>query len=553
MSSAIMETWLFDSLLVTTVLMGAILLVRRPVAKMFGAGVAYALWLIPAARMLMPSLEGAAAPGGGSGMAAQDIVRDAILAGVGSSDPVAATTGQALIAPSIDYAALGVTFWLGGAALFFIIQMIRYASMRDDLLSEATEIAYIDGISVVASDQVAGPLAFGLFKRYIAVPQDFTKAYSPAERELAIAHEMAHHKSGDLFANLVAFIILCLQWFNPVAWMSWNAFRFDQEAACDARVLAGKGAEERAIYGQALARAAFDGVPTFATALNTPKTIIERLRRLTMKDASTKRRLFGKLGILTAAALILPLTATVVPAVVAHDETATDTKAETVKHNVRIIKLNRDGKTVDIVGHDGDGKEVTKVERDGKVFIFRTDKKLSQDEVEKMIDEAQTSREAADDAMVRAEEARGEAEAAWSEAEAARGEAEMVRGEADAARAEAAAMRGHAEAMRVHALAMAANYIPEIDIREITKNCREGQPVTTNVEGFDGTNKSRIRLVMCGKGQARIARVEAIKGLREARRDIASETEMPKAVRKDVIEKLEKEIRKLEAQTDGSN
>lgn len=552
MSAAIMETWLFDSLLVTTLLMGVILLVRRPVAKLFGPGVAYALWLIPAARLLMPSLEGDAVPVGESPLGVSDAVRESILASVSSPGTLVDTTSKTVVA-SVDLAALGVTFWLGGAALFFIIQMIRYASMRDDLLSEATEITNIDGVNVVASDQVAGPLAFGLFKRYIAVPHDFTKTYSSAERELAIAHEMAHHKSGDLFANLVAFIILSLQWFNPVAWMSWNAFRFDQEAACDARVLAGKGAEERAIYGQALARTAFDGVPTFATALNSPKTIIERLRRLTMKDASTKRRIFGKIGIIAAAAIILPLTATVVPAINAQDDSsAADASPKTVKQ-VKIIKINKDGKTVDIVGQDGDGKEVTKVERDGNVFIFRTDKKLSQDEVEKMIDEAQTSSEEADEAMIRADETRMEAEAARGEAEAARGEAEMVRGEADAARAEAAAMRGHAEAMRVHAIAMSANYIPEIDIREITKNCKQGQPVTTNVEGFDGTNKSRIRLVMCGKGQARIARVEAIKGLREARRDIASETEMPKAVRKDVIEKLEKEIRKLEAQTDKSN
>lgn len=546
MSSAIMETWLFDSLLVTTLLMAAILMVRRRVARMFGAGVAYALWLIPAARLLMPSLEGAAVPAGEGGLAVQDAVYDVFMAGVTSPGPIVPAANQAAILPGIDYTALGVTFWLGGAALFFIMQMIRYASMRDDLLSEASEIANIDGVSVVASDQVAGPLAFGLFKRYIAVPQDFTKSYSPAERELAIAHEMAHHKSGDLFANLVAFIILCLQWFNPVAWMSWNAFRFDQEAACDARVLAGKGAEERAIYGQALAKTAFDGVPTFATALNSPKTIIERLRRLTMKDASNTRRSLGKFGVLAAAAIILPLTATIVPAVRA-DESAD--VAKVTKKPVKVVKIS--------IGTVVDGKPtgsvVKTVSRDGKTFVFHSDKKLSDDEVEQLIDEAETSREAADDAMIRAEEARGEAEAAWSEAEVARGEAEMVRGEADAARAEAAAMRGHAEAMRVHAVAMAANYIPEIDIREITKNCKEGQPVTTNVEGFDGTNKSRIRLVMCGKGQARIARVEAIKGLREARRDIASETEMPKAVRKDVIEKLEKEIRKLEAQTDTSN
>jgi bla regulator protein blaR1 len=539
MSAGIMETWLFDSLLVTTLLMGVILLVRRPVAKLFGPGVAYALWLIPAARLLMPSLEGAAVTVGESGLAVQDAVRDAILAGVTSPGTVATTAHQAAVLPSIDYVALGVTFWLGGAALFFIIQMIRYASMRDDLLSEANEIAHIGGVSIVASDQVAGPLAFGLFKRYIAVPQDFTKAYSPAERELAIAHEMAHHKSGDLFANLVAFIILCLQWFNPVAWMSWNAFRFDQEAACDARVLAGKGAEERAIYGQALAKTAFDGVPTFATALNSPKTIIERLRRLTMKDASNTRRSMGKLGILAAAAVILPLTATIVPAVRA-DENAE--VAQIAKKPAKLVKIS--------IGTVVDGKPtgsvVKTISRDGKTYVFHSDKKLSDDEVEQWIDGAQTSHEEADDAMARAEEARGEAEAALGEAEAARGEAQ-------AAVAEAAAMRGHAEAMRVHAIAMSANYVPEIDIREITKNCREGQPVTTNVEGFDGTNKSRIRLVMCGKGQARIARVEAIKGLREARGEIASETDMPAGVRKDVIEKLEKEIRKLEAQTDTSN
>jgi bla regulator protein BlaR1 len=539
MSADFMETWLFDSLLVTTLLMAAILLVRRPVAKMFGPGITYALWLIPAARLLMPSLEGAPAQAAGEAQWVRDAVRESIMSGVPTSDPVVTAAGELTATSSIDYAALGVTFWLGGAALFFIIQMIRYASMRDDLLSEATEIADIDGVSVVASDQVAGPLAFGLFKRYIAVPQDFTKTYSPAERDLALAHEMAHHKSGDLFANLAAFIILCLQWFNPVAWMSWNAFRFDQEAACDARVLAGKGAEERAIYGQALAKTAFDGVPTFATALNSPKTIIERLRRLTMKDASNTRRSLGKLGILAAALVILPLTATIVPAVVAQeaDKDSTEaTKPEIVKRNVKIIRLNRDGKDVHVITHGGDGQEVTKLERDGKTFVFHTDKKLSEDEIDKMVDEAEKSREEAEDAM-------GEAEEARSEAEAARGEAEMARGEAEA-------MRGHAEAMRVHAVAMAANYIPEIDIREITKNCKEGQPVTTNVEGFDGTNKSRVRIVMCGKGQARLARVEAIKGLREARAEIGDERDMPEKVRKDVIEKLEKEIRKLEAQAD---
>ena len=544
MSVEFSQEWLVDSLLVTTLLMGVILCLRRPVAKLFGPGVAYALWLIPAARLLMPSLEGAPVPTPAIDPANSAAALPSVLAQIPSEASAELTESASSIVPAVDFMALGITFWIGGAVLFFIIQMIRYASMRDDLLAEAEEIAQIDGVKVVASDLVAGPLAFGLFKRYIAVPQDFTKTYSPAERELALAHEMAHHKSGDLFANLVAFIILCLQWFNPIAWMSWNAFRFDQEAACDARVLAGKGAEVRAIYGQALARTAFDGVPTFATALNSPKTIIERLRRLTMKDASTQRRMFGKLGILTATAIILPLTATIVPAVVAQNEVAAEEgKAERIKRDVHIIKIKKDGETVNVEGPDGDG-EVTKVERDGKTFIFRTDKQLTEQEVEQWIETAEKSRMEADKALA-------EADGARAEADAAQGAAASAAAAADGARA--AAEVGRVEALRVMSNINIASYIPEIDIKEITKNCREGQPVTTDVSGFDGQNSSRIRLVMCGKGQAKMARVEAIKGLREARGDIDKDKDIPAKIRQEVVEKLEQQIRKLERQADNAD
>lgn len=231
-----------------------------------------------------------------------------------------------------------------------------------------------------------------------------------------------------------------------------------------------------------------------------------------MKNASTKRRLFGKVGVLAAAAVVLPLTATIVPAVVAQDQAAPDGKAEAVKRDVRIIKIKRDSKAVDIVGHDDGSEDVTKVERDGKVFIFRTDKKLTEDEVEKMIGEAEASSKAADGAV------------------------------SDGA-------RGTTQTKRI--VIKSSADIPEIDIQEMTENCTAAaQPVTTDVEGTDGTKKARVRLVMCGKGQAKIARIEALKGLREARDEIASEKDMPKAVRKDVIEKLDQEIRKLEAESD---
>lgn len=254
-----------------------------------------------------------------------------------------------------------------------------------------------------------------------------------------------------------------------------------------------------------------------------------------MKDASNTRRSMGKFGIFAAAAIILPLTATIVPAVTAQDETVTEiAKPHIIKKQVKIIKISKDGKDVHVIGDAGDGKEVTKIERDGKTFIFRTDKKLSEEEAEKMIE--------------RAEESRAKAEEAWGEAEEARGHADSERVAADHARA--AAEHGHAEAIRVMHGTNFASYVPEIDITEITKNCKDGEPATTDVSGFDGQNKSRIKIVMCGKGQVKLARIEAIKGLREARGEIADDKDIPQNIRKEVLEKLEEQIRKLESETD---
>jgi bla regulator protein blaR1 len=292
-----MTDWLYDTAIATSCLILLVLLTRKPVARHFGAGVAYGLWILPAARLFMPSLTEEIVPPINTAM------------DIAAAAPTVEATGTALVAtsaPAIDWQVPMLALWLGGAALLFIIQMIRYCALRDRFLAEAVELDQIDGIKVIESDEVSGPLAFGLFSRYVAVPKDFARIFAPRERELALAHELAHHKARDLHANLAAFIFLCLQWFNPLVWLAWSAFRFDQEAACDARVLAGADVATRQSYGRALARTATYELPSFAMALNNPNTIIERLRRLMMKDPSNGRRIAGRLAILAATAIALP-------------------------------------------------------------------------------------------------------------------------------------------------------------------------------------------------------------------------------------------------------
>jgi bla regulator protein blaR1 len=517
-----MTDWLFDTVIATSALLLIVLIIRSNVARHFGPSVAYWLWLLPAARLFMPVMtKEVAAP--------VAPVTDAVSGAIFSAAP-ATHTAIAATEASFNWLAFGLSIWLGGAALLFIVQMVRYCSLRDELLADATEIDRIGDIRVIQSDRIGGPLAFGLFRRYIAVPDHFTRTFAPQERDLALAHELAHHRAGDLYANLAAFLFLCLSWFNPLAWFAWSAFRFDQEAACDARVLAGTDSGTRQHYGRALARAASsDRMPALAMAMaqNSPHNIIERLRRLMMKDTSKRRLWAGRTAIFAAAAIALPLTATVAPVFADDQPTANNDEGKAAKHKTKIIMIKGgDGKAhrIDISGEE-DAPFVKTIKKDGKTIVLHSTHELSEAEVEKMVADAEASR--------------SKAEAEWADAEAAQGEAE--------------AARGDAEAHRAHAMAIVSNmdiasYIPEIDIREVTKNCEDGKPVTTDVSGFDGKNKSRVRVVMCGKGQAKLARAHAIAGMREAKAEVEADGDIPDNVRQSVLDSMEKQIKRMQEQ-----
>jgi bla regulator protein blaR1 len=497
-----MTDWLFDTLVATSGLLVLVMLLRAPVARIFGPNVVYWLWLLPAARLFMPVLtKEVAAP-----QPAEILIHDTALSG--SPNPV----GE--LAPAIDWLSLGLIAWLGGAALLFFVQMARYVTMRDALLGDAAEIDRIGTICVIQSDRIGGPLAFGLFRRFIAVPEHFATAFSPKERELALAHEIAHHKAGDLYANLAAFIFLCLNWFNPLAWMAWSAFRFDQEAACDARVLAGADRETRQRYGRTLARSAADPTLALAMALNTPSTIIRRLRRLTMNDFSKRRRLAGRLAIITGVAIALPMTATVVP-VFAEDKASADAVEKRTTRVIIVKNKDGSGDKVEVTG-DAEAPFVKTIQKDGKTIVLRSTKDLSDADVEKLVANIDTKRVETEALSKGLEEA--------------------------GANVDQAAVKS----IRIVSGKDFDNLIPEIDVREMREKCKDGDGMTTDVRGFDGKEKASVVVSVCGKGQAKLARGEAVNGMRQALKEIREDKDIPENLRKSVLATLEQQIERME-------
>jgi bla regulator protein blaR1 len=277
---------------------------------------------------------------------------------------------------------------------------------------------------------------------------------------------------------------------------------------------------------------------------------------LTMKDASKNRRLLGKLGVFAAVGVILPLTATTVT-VAAKDGVTVIHTGDKGDQKVKVIKMTRvKGADVDGSGNV-DAPYVQTITRNGRTIVLRTNYKLSQQEIDKMADEAEASRIEADAAIGDEETARRDAEAARADAAAARADAADSRTRAEAEIADARTRReAEIEGMAAaHAMANVdskyiASMIPEIHISEVTHNCKDGHPVTTNVSGMDGKNNSRVQIVMCGKGQAKIARAAAVEGLREALSEIRSEEDMPDSVRRQVIASLRQQIRQMQNQRD---
>ncbi|MCJ7421826.1 M56 family metallopeptidase [Sphingomicrobium astaxanthinifaciens] len=298
-----MSDWLVETLAWTSALMLLVLLVRGPVAARFGARVAYALWLLPAARFFLPTFETvverevaappllpAATPAAGQEAALADAF---IVAAMRGPEAAAMPDGSVLL----------LALWGLGAAATWLVHQWRYRRHRDAILTAAHKVGHVGGIDLMVSPAAPGPMAFGTLRRVIALPQHYIDRCSEAELDLALEHERSHHRSGDLIARQLGLVFLSLHWFNPIAWKAYAAFQFDQEAACDARVLARRGPEARADYGRAIAKSAAPARLLFANARDT------RLKRRLKMMTNPAHRPAAMVAMLALGALLLPATA----------------------------------------------------------------------------------------------------------------------------------------------------------------------------------------------------------------------------------------------------
>jgi bla regulator protein BlaR1 len=278
-------TWLAANMAWASAMMLVVLAIRRPFAGAFGAGPTYALWLLPALRLVAPPLPASAAM-------PSLLPSDTLLVWAGeAAAPLPPQGGPGQWVPIL------LAIWALGAAAFLLWQALTYRRFLTELSLCTRSVGAHRGLPLIESSAVPGPLALGLLDRRIVVPRDFDSRYSPDERRLALDHEAVHHRRGDIWWNHVALAMLALHWFNPIAWFAFRAFRADQELACDARVIAASTANARHDYARALVKSASRPGLIAACPLNHADQLKRRLKMMNQHRSSRLRLIGGSAAI----------------------------------------------------------------------------------------------------------------------------------------------------------------------------------------------------------------------------------------------------------------
>lgn len=115
--------------------------------------------------------------------------------------------------------------------------------------------------NIYLSEKVTSPAVYGIIRPKIILPL----SYKDKDIELIIQHEKTHIRGLDNLWRMIAFMVVAVHWFNPLAWMFLRALLADLELSCDERVLVKLGTDRSKEYATALLECR-QGPTVFASA-----------------------------------------------------------------------------------------------------------------------------------------------------------------------------------------------------------------------------------------------------------------------------------------------
>ena len=241
--------WIFNMSIAATICMILVLLIR--LFKKIPRWIFIWLWLVPFVRMCIPV--GISSKYGIMALLSKFTTKTVTIVQIGD-DSALTMMNHVMGANSYfpitykvnlleDLFNIAAVVWLVVAlAAILALAIIYFVTLGE--VRDAEKIKN----NIYISDKINTPAVYGIIKPKIILPIE----YQESELNYILMHENAHIKRKDNLARLLAFIIVCLHWFNPFAWLLLKLLYSDIELACDESVLSNCDETERKKYAYTL-------------------------------------------------------------------------------------------------------------------------------------------------------------------------------------------------------------------------------------------------------------------------------------------------------------
>lgn len=157
--------------------------------------------------------------------------------------PVGESGAQTAAGPSAG--ALLTLGWAAGAAGLGL-----YALWEGRKLARRVALACRTPEGYYTGEGVDTPFVWGMFRPRIYLPAGL----DPDTCTHVLTHERAHLRQLDFLLKPLCYAVVCLHWFNPLAWLAYRQFALECEAACDQAALARMDPARRGEYCRSLVR-----------------------------------------------------------------------------------------------------------------------------------------------------------------------------------------------------------------------------------------------------------------------------------------------------------
>jgi bla regulator protein BlaR1 len=255
------------------------------------------VWLTPIA---LPVLPRAATEAAGAPAKVTPAPPLSPLEAAGAGGRAAARPASGPGAPEIPWTALLVGAWaLGlGVSLLRTLQgwrrtrgvVARSLPADEELRAVLRELSSrLDSgraVDVRVSAEVESPVIVGVRRPVILVPSAGFAALSPDQQRMALCHEIAHLRRGDLWLGCVPAAAERFFFFHPLARLAAREYAFWREAACDKAVLTTLGASPQS-YGRMLLALGVSRRTAAFSAAGAAWSFQNLKRRITMLDRTS--------------------------------------------------------------------------------------------------------------------------------------------------------------------------------------------------------------------------------------------------------------------------